>query len=220
VEAIGHILPIALAVAVSSVPIMATLFILLSPNRSRAALPFLIGWVVGLFIVITVCALAAQLVPSPRFGRRPDTVVGVLEIVVGLALVGVGIYTLRRARHSAEAARTQSTSKRTIGPWQALGLGLILNLRPKALLLAIAGGLTIRGDAGSTAEAVFVIVVYTVIGSSTVVVPIVGTLVNPTKMEPRLTSAREWLIRNGDVLTGFILIMIGVVVLGMGIARL
>src|SRR4029079_1472964 len=35
VEAIGHILPIALAVAISSVPIMVTIYILLSSNRAR-----------------------------------------------------------------------------------------------------------------------------------------------------------------------------------------
>ena len=44
-DAIGHVLPIALAVAISSVPIMATILILLSPKRGRSALPFLIGWV-------------------------------------------------------------------------------------------------------------------------------------------------------------------------------
>ena len=38
-QATWHILPIAIAVAVSSVPIMATILILLSPNRARSALP-------------------------------------------------------------------------------------------------------------------------------------------------------------------------------------
>ena len=32
-QAIGHVLPIAVAVAISSVPIMATILILLSPKR-------------------------------------------------------------------------------------------------------------------------------------------------------------------------------------------
>ena len=65
-QAIGHILPFAVAVALSSVPIMATIFILLSPNRSRSSLPFLIGWVLGIAVVVTLCTLGAQAIPSPR----------------------------------------------------------------------------------------------------------------------------------------------------------
>ena len=49
-QAIGHILPIALAVAISSVPIMATILILLSPKRAQSAIPFLIGWVLGIAV--------------------------------------------------------------------------------------------------------------------------------------------------------------------------
>jgi hypothetical protein len=221
VEAIGHILPIALAVAISSVPIMVTIYILLSSSRARAALPFMIGWVIGILLVITVCALVAQLVPTPRIGRRPETAVGAIEILVGLALIVLGFLTIRRARHVAEPSMPSFLDpKRTLGPWQAFGVAMILNVRPKGLLLAIAGGLTIRGDASSTTEALVAILVYTLIGSSTVVVPIIATLVAPRKMEPRLTSARSWIARNGEVLTGIIVIMIGVVIVGMGIGRL
>ena len=46
-QALGALLPIAVAVAFSSVPITVTILILLSPNRNRAALPFLVGWVIG-----------------------------------------------------------------------------------------------------------------------------------------------------------------------------
>ena len=46
-SAFGTLLPIALAVAVSSVPITLTILILLSPKRNQVAIPFLIGWVVG-----------------------------------------------------------------------------------------------------------------------------------------------------------------------------
>ena len=40
-QALGGLLPIAVAVALSTVPITVTILILLSPNRNRAALPFL-----------------------------------------------------------------------------------------------------------------------------------------------------------------------------------
>src|SRR4029079_1043939 len=136
--------------------------------------PFMIGWVIGIFLVITVCALVAQLVPTPRIGRRPETAVDAVEILVGVPLIVLGFLTFRRARHATETRMPSFLDpKRKLGPWQAFGVAIILNLRPKALLLAIAGGLTIRGDASSTTNALIAIGIYTVIGSSTVVVPII-----------------------------------------------
>lgn len=220
-EAIGHILPFAVAVALSSVPIMATIFILLSPNRSRSALPFLIGWLVGLFVVVCACALLAQVVPTARSPRQPDTAVGSLEIVVGLAMVVLALLTLRHARRQTEHKVPKwLQSAGNLGPWEAFGLAFILNVRPKALLLAIAAGLTIRADADSLTNALVAVLIYTVIAASTVAVPIIGTLAAPARMEPRLVSMRGWLLRNGEALGAVIGLLIGVVIMGAGIARL
>ena len=71
-QALGALLPIAVAVAVSSVPITVTILLLLSPNRSKTALPFLIGWVIGVVAVMGVSAVSAQALPSgppPSSGR-------------------------------------------------------------------------------------------------------------------------------------------------------
>jgi threonine/homoserine/homoserine lactone efflux protein len=221
VQAIGHILPFAVAVALSSVPIMATIFILLSPNRSRSALPFLIGWVIGIFVVVALSSLLAQAVPTARLPRRPDTVIGAIEIVVGVLLAGLALLTLWHARRQTthEVPKWLRTSGE-LGPWQSLGLAFILNLRPKALLLAIAAGLTIRADATSLTDAFIAIGIYTVIAASTVAVPIIATLAAPARMEPRLVSMREWLINNGEALGAIIGIVIGVVIVGMGLGRL
>ena len=94
-QAVGHLLPIAVAVAFSSVPIMAMILILQSPKRTRSALPFLIGWTIGIALVILLSTLSAEALPE-RFLRQPDTVPVVLEIVAGSALVGLGIFAARR----------------------------------------------------------------------------------------------------------------------------
>lgn len=223
-QAIGLMIPIAIAVAISSVPIVTTLVILLSPNRSRSALPFLLGWVGGILLVVTACALLAQAVPTPRSTRRPDTVIGVLEILVGATLIVLGIVSWYRERHggSPPSASTPAwlSSAGKLGPWSSVGLGLVLNVRPKGLLLAIAGGLTLRADAGTVPVAVLAILIYTLIGGSTVAIPIVATIASPTRMEPRLVAANEWMGRNGTVLTSAIVGVIGLVIVGMGIARL
>ena len=223
-EAVGLIIPIAIAVAVSSVPIVTMLVILLSSNRSRSALPVLLGWVGGILLVVSVCALLAQAVPTPRSSRRPDTVIGVLEILVGAALIVLGLISWWRERHGAShsSASTPAWLSRAgkLGPWSALGLGLVLNVRPKGLLLAIAAGLTVRADAGTVPIAILAILIYTLIGGSTVAVPIIATIASPRRMEPRLVAADDWMRRNGTVLTSVIIGVIGLAIVVMGIARL
>ena len=157
-QAIGHILPIALAVAISSVPIMATIVILLSPKGTKTALPFLIGWVLGMAVIVTLCTLGAQVIPAPRSDRREATAIAVAEILVGIALVVVAIVEWRRARrHPSDALPKWLASVDKLGPWSAFGIAFALNVRPKGLLLAIAAGIAIRAANLSVGESAIVI---------------------------------------------------------------
>jgi hypothetical protein len=102
----------------------------------------------------------------------------------------------------------------------ALALALILNVRPKGLLLGAAAGLAIAATRLDGTDAAIVIVVYLALASSTVTVPIVATLVSPVRMQPRLVLARDWLERNGGHITVVILLMVGLVILGDGLTKL
>jgi hypothetical protein len=219
--AIGLLLPIAIAMAISIVPIMATVVLLLAPNRDRTAVPFLIGWVGGLMLVVTLCTLGAQLVPLPKFGLRPNTAVALWEMAIGLALIVLAVVSWRRSRH-AEHTELPSwlRSVDKLGAWQSLGLALVLNVRPKAILLAVAAGLAIRGEDLDVSAAAIAIAIYTAIAASTVAVPIIVTLVAPERMEPRLVSAEAWLIRNSAVVSSLIVLLVGTVVFGSGLSRL
>ncbi|HKH08223.1 MAG TPA: GAP family protein [Agromyces sp.] len=219
-QAIGHLLPIALAAAISSVPIMATILILLSPRRSQSAVPFLIGWALGIAVVVSVCTLFAQLIPASRSPRRDEPAIGLSEILVGLALIVVGIVAWRRARKNPSTAMPKWLSTvGSFGPWASFGVAFALNLRPKGLLLAIAAGLALRAETLSPGESALVIAIYTIIAASTVAVPIIMTLVAPERMKPRLLSAQEWLTRNDVTIGSLILVVIGVVIIGSGLGR-
>jgi len=218
--AFGTLLPIALAAAVSSVPITLTILILLSPKRNRLAIPFLIGWVVGMAVVVGLSALGAASLPI-RSLRTTQRAIGIAEIIVGAGLLVMAVLTWRRAAkgHSASRSRWLDSVDR-LGPATAIGLALVLNLRPKGLLLGAAAGLAIAGARLNGTDAVIMIVVYLALASSTVTVPIIATLASPTRMQPRLVSARDWLDRNGGHITVVILLMVGLVILGDGLTRL
>lgn len=220
-QAIGQLLPIALAVAISSVPIMATILILLSPKRAQSAIPFMVGWILGIATVVSICTAFAQLIPTSRSPRRPETVIGVAEILVGLALIVIAIIEWRRTRRNPATAMPKwLNAVGSFGPWSSFGIAFALNVRPKGLLLATAAGLALRVNDLSLGESAIAIAIYTLVGCSTVAVPIIVTLAAPERMEPRLMSAKEWVSRNSGVITAIILVMIGVVIIGIGLGQL
>ena len=219
-SALGPLLPIAVAVAVSTVPIMATILILLSPKRNQSAIPFLIGWVVGMAVVVVIAAVGANALPVRPF-RAQQKAIAIGQIVVGTALLVAAVMAWRRAaRAPADKGNGWLDRVDRMGPVAALGLALALNLRPKALLLGAAAGLSVAGSSLRTTDAVIVLAIYVGLASSTVIVPIVATLVAPARMQPRLVLARDWLSHNSAHITVVVLVMVGFVILGAGISQL
>ena len=219
-QAIGHLLPIAVAVALSSVPIMATILILLSPNKNRSSIPFLIGWVVGIAAVVTVFTLIAQALPTPG-PKKPQVALGIAEMVIGVALVALAIISWRRARtHPSSGEPKWLSAVGSFGVWTSLGFAFILNLRPKAILLSIAAAVALRGAKLDASETAIVIAIYTIVGASTVAIPIIYALLSPKRATRWLESTHVWIARNNRIVTIMIMLMIGVVIFSGGLIRL
>src|SRR3954454_12452573 len=94
---IGQLLPLAVAVALSSVPILAMLVILLGSSRFAVPLLFVIGYMAGLFVMTALFALGSRAIPAPSGAGAKQPAIGALEIVVGLALVTYA--TIAGVRH-------------------------------------------------------------------------------------------------------------------------
>jgi hypothetical protein len=219
-QVLGHLLPISVAVALSSVPIMAAILILLSPNKSRTAIPFLVGWVLGLAIVATAFTLLAQVLPKPG-PKQPQTLLGILEMLVGLALVVLAFVAWRRPADGGSAREpTWLRAVASFGRWTSFGFAFVLNLRPKAILLALATGLALNGGDLSVGQTAVCIAVYTVVSASTVATPIVYAMVSPARAQRWLENAQTWILQNYRVVTSIIMLMIGVVIFGDGLTRL
>jgi Sap, sulfolipid-1-addressing protein len=219
-HAFGALLPIAVAVAFSSVPITVTILILLSPNKNSAALPFLVGWVIGAAAVITLSALGAQVIPDlPR--RTQQKMIAILEIVIGSALIVLPLVDLRRRSRTDTAGLPRWLSAvDSFSPLVSFAVAIVLNFRPKGLLLGITAGLALHAAGLKIGETAALVAIYTAIATSTVVIPIIASFLAPQRVEPKLISARDWLRDNGRMLTSLIMFMIGVVILGGGLAHL
>lgn len=222
-DVIGQTLPIALALALSTVPITATMTILLSPKAAHSAGWFLAGWLIGMFATAAVFSIAlylgAHAMPAPQATAKPA--VAVAEIVVGVA---IGVYGVWRFRHSKPQEPRDEPSRITrivssIRPLPASGLALVLNVRPKSLFLMAAIGLIVGpADLPLTAGTVVLLIV-TAIGSCTVAVPIIMSLARPARTRDLMQSAGDWLHGNSQTVTLVIMLVVGVFLIGNGLTR-
>ena len=215
-QALFQVLPLALAAALSSVPISATIFILLSEGRTRSGLAFLAGTVIGTFVAITLVALLGQALPGRP--RHHAELVGKIEIALGVAMVLLGVFTLVRGSAASGSSPRWLKGVGSLGVVPVFGIGLALNLRPKAILLVAAAGLAISRAHLSLEEAAVVVFLYTAVATSTVVVPIVMTILRPHMMEPRLLAAKEWIAAHSTGVSASLMIMIGGFVIYVGIS--
>ena len=208
------LLAIAVAMALSSVPITATLVILLSPRRRQSSVPFLTGWVLTIAVVALAAAGGALALPGSR--RERLQFAAVTEIVVGAALVVGAIVTLRRSRTRAPKPNRRWEALGSSGPAASFGVALLMGVRPKALLLGIAAGLALGTQPLRSTGTALAFALYVVVSASSVAVPIVGTLLAPGAMEPRLLVWRDWLSRNGIVVAAWVVMVIGLALVVAG----
>lgn len=218
-SAIGQILPLALGIAISPIPIIAAILMLLSPKARVTSVGFLLGWVVGIVIAVTVFELLSSIIPEDD----PDAskpIQGTVQLILGALLLLMAVSQWRKRPKPGEEAVMpkwmQAIDKITFPV--ALGLGFLLSaLNPKNLLMAVGAGLAI-GDAGLDAGGiVVVIVIFTVIAASTVLVPVVGYLLASRRLTGPLDALRAWLQKENAVIMAVLLLVIGVSMIGKGI---
>ena len=221
VNASGELLPLAVAIAISITTIITTVLMLLSPKAKSRTVSLLVGCVIGVGGAVALFTLLAGLLPTQDSdGSSP--VAAVINMVIGGLLV---VLSLRQWRgpstrgDRAELPRWMAEVD-SMRPGKALMLGLLLSaVVPKNLLLALSAGVIVRQSMLSVSEALVVIVVFTAIATSTVAVPVVAHLVAPGRMRAPLQRLREWLVENSSTIMALLLLVIGVVLIGNGIAR-
>jgi threonine/homoserine/homoserine lactone efflux protein len=143
-QAIGDILPSAVGVAISPVPIIAVILVLGTPRARTNGSAFAIGWVIGLVIVGVVVLLVANGADDPDSGS--STTVDVVKLVFGLLfLVLAGAQWRKRPRPGFEAPWPkwmQAIDQFSAG--KAFGLGVVLSAaNPKNLGLTLASAASI-----------------------------------------------------------------------------
>ncbi|MEV8267689.1 GAP family protein [Microbacterium sp. NPDC076911] len=216
---IGSVLPLALGVAISVVPIIAAILMLLSPKAKVTGVGFMLGWIVGIVVAVTAFTLLSSVVPANN-SNGSNPVVGTIQLVLGLLLLVVAVRQWKSRPKAGETPKLPKWMKAidSVTFFSAFGLAFLLAaVNPKNLLLAASAGVSIGTaglDVGST---VIAIVIFVVIGASTVAVPVIAYLIAPDKLRAPLGKMREWLARENALIMALLMLVIGVNLIGKGI---
>ncbi len=219
---IGDLLPLAIGIAISPIPIIAVILMLLSRDAAKTSTGFLLGWVAGI-VVVTVIVLVLVGQAGNTSSGKPSTVSSVLKLVFGVLLVLMAARQWRGRPAEGETA--------TMPKWmaaitsftfvKALGLGFLLSgINPKNLLMCLSAGTTLGAAQLSVTDDVIVIAIFTVIASCTVGGPVIGYLSARKQMAKPLDQLRAWLTQNNGAVMAVLLLVIGVVLIGKGVGAL
>jgi hypothetical protein len=221
-EAIGQILPLALAVGLSPIPIVAIVVMLATPRARSNGPAFLIGWIVGLALVGAVVLLVSSSIDATE-GGEPATWVGWLKIALGLVLLLVGVKQWRgRPRGDAPAELPKwMRAVDAFGPAKAFGVGALLSgANPKNLLLTVAAAAAIAGTGIETGDEIVALAVFIAIGTLGVGIPVGIFFALGERSRKLLGGLEAWMAANNAVIMAVLVLLIGAKLIGDGIAGL
>ncbi len=210
-----------LAGAMSTVPVSVTIMILLSPNPRRGALPFLIGSLAGSVVVVGLSAVGLQFLPGRPPLLRKDELLAQIAIVIGVILIGYSVFLFVSKGQRENAMLGKMTSRfRSAPPWEFVVLGLGLNLRPKAILLAVTAGAVISVQEPPPLEGSVLVLAYAAVAQSAVVIPVAVWLHSPERAQASLTTLYNWLQRHGRRIAAIVTLAIGLFIVGYSLLQL
>lgn len=220
-QAIGDLLPSAVGVALSPVPIIAVILMLGTPKARTNGPAFALGWVVGLTVVSVVVVLLARGSDDPDSGA--STTVSAVKLLLGLLF---GVMALKqwqaRPRPGVEAEMPKwMTTIDGFSAGKSLLLGAALSgANPKNLALTLAAASSIAQAGLGTGDTAIAIATFVVIGSLTVAGPVLFFVVASSAAAAPLASIKEFMSEHNAVIMFVVLLVLGAKMLGQGVAGL
>ncbi|MEN2741247.1 GAP family protein [Microbacterium sp. X-17] len=216
-----YVVPLGVAMAFSILPILAAVILLLSPRPVPVSVAYLSGWTIGVFVLVTLFTLIARLVPAGVSDRMP-TWVHIVEMALGALLVLWGLVALLRSRRGDQSATSPSWTRMLNGiqPWRSFGFGLVMNVRPKNLTLVLAAGLAIGTASLPVGSATLAIVIFTIVGISTVGALVLAYLFGDGSVRPLLERLSGWLVSHSSTVLWVSMMFVGLILIVLAIVHL
>lgn len=218
---LGETLTYAATISISPVPVIAVILMLRSPRPKAMGLGFLLGWITGIAVAVTVMTVVASAIPAAAdSGDGSDPVAGTARLVLGAALLFLAVKKFRTRPKAGEVQELPEWLNRinTMGSNKAPGFGFLLAaLNPKNLMMALAAGVVFGGAHAGTGMVVGAAAVFTVLAGLSVLVPVMLYFLAPVKVLGVLENVMGWLMVNSNTIVMVVLAVLGTQVIGQGL---
>lgn len=218
-DAIGQVLPLAIAAAISPFPIIGVVLMLVTPRARVNGPVFVLGWLVGLAVVGALGLTVASAAGAGDDGSSDGT--NTVQIVFGALLMVAALRQWRkRPKRGEEPAlpKWMSAVESFTAP-RAAGLGVVLSaVNPKNLVLALSAATTIAATNLSGADQVLVYAGFGLVASLGVAAPVVLFFAMGDRSRPVLDELKTWLAHHNAAILAVLFLVIGAKILGQGIA--
>jgi hypothetical protein len=221
-NAIGDMLPSAIGVAISPLPIVAVVLMLVTERAHVNGPAFVIGWWVGIGAVGSIVLLAASGAEASDDSQPADWV-SILKLLLGLLLLLMAVRQWQNRPHSGDPVETPAwmSAIETFGPGKAGGLAAGLGgINPKNLLLVVAGAAAIAQTGISGGEQALAMIIFVLVASLGVMAPVAIYFALGDRSRQMLDELKDWLSYNNGTIMSVLLLVLGVKLVGDAISGL
>jgi hypothetical protein len=204
--ALGDLLPLAIGIAISPIPIIACILMLFTAKARVNGPAFLVGWVLGVTVVTTLVVLLSDATAATDVPAS------------GPSLLGIRQWRGRPKPGEEAKMPPWMAAIDQFTPAKAFGFGFLLSaINPKNLGLAAAAGLAIDQGVAAGGSALGMEIVFVVLASLSIAVPVVYVLVGGDGAKRTLEGWRTWLAAHNAAVMAVLFIVIGAKLVGSGL---
>ncbi len=213
---VGDLLPYSVPVALSPLPVIAVLLLLLGPGGNDKGLCFLAGRIAAMMVLVFLASLFAGWADQET-GDKSSSIW--LRLCLGLLLIALAVRTAVKPAPDEELPGWMLTLDRAT-PLRAAGLGVLLTVANLKELAFIAGAGILLGAAELPAgQAAVCAVIYSFLSALGVAMPVGWACSADEAGKARLIPLRDWLVANRSFVMAAVLLFIGVLLTGGALAE-
>ncbi|MFC6159931.1 GAP family protein [Kribbella jiaozuonensis] len=217
---VGAVLPQAMAIALSPVPMICIVLVLLSDRPVRAGLSFAVGWVTALAIAVGLIAWLTDTVAEGHEESARDGI-DVVQLAIGVLFGVLAVrYWRKRPEPGTKPPRPAIVDRMATlsAPGLVLAGAAAALANVKNLPLVLSAGSLLGGAGLSSVELIASVAIFVVAASLTVLGPLLAVvLVGPDRSVRSLRSVEAWLLANLNTITVVLLAVLSTVLIGKGL---
>lgn len=208
----------AIGIALNPVAIIIGMLIENRDNRRRNGAAYLLGWLCGLAVLITVPTLILHDRFGLASGRRPDMLAHAAQFraVLGILLLILAAAAFVRGPLPGDQVQDPRWARAIDGGsvWRMFGMGAFVSIVNLRNLVLLAAAISIISQADLDLVAMFIVLgLFVVLASIGVLFPLLISIFGNEAQVRWLREGSSWLTRHMGMITGVIMGLFGVMLL-------